>query len=90
LLPTSEKLNQAIAIAVKEVTGQSLQPFGPVTSDGGSFLQAGIPATTIATTDKDFGVTGFHRPADHLDRVVFERLYQGVDLLLAFLRQEIS
>jgi putative aminopeptidase FrvX len=87
LLPTAESLNQAITAAVKEVTGHSPQPFGPVTSDGGSFLMAGIPATTIATVDRILGVTGFHSPADNLDRVVFERLPQWVEILKAFLSQ---
>ena len=87
LLPTAETLNQAITAAVKEVTGHSPQPFGPVTSDGGSFLMVGIPATTIATVDRILGVTGFHSPADNLDRVDFERLPQWVEILKAFLSQ---
>ena len=87
LLPTAETINQAIAAAGEEVTGHSPQPFGPVTSDGGSFLTAGIPATTIATVDSRLGVTGFHSPADNLDRVVFERLPQWVEILKAFLDQ---
>jgi hypothetical protein len=87
LLPTAETINQAISAAVNEVTGHSPQPFGPVTSDGGSFLMAGIPATTIATVDRSLGVTGFHSPADNLDRVVFERLPQWVEILKAFLVQ---
>ena len=87
LLPTAESLNQAIAAAVKGVTGHSPQPYGPVTSDGGSFLAAGIPATTIATVDSRLGVTGFHSPADNLDRVVFERLAQWVEILKVFLGQ---
>jgi hypothetical protein len=87
LLPTSDMLNQAIITAVEQVTGHVPQPFGPVTSDGGSFLLGGIPATTIATTDSQLGVTGFHRPADNLDRVVPERLPQGVEILEAFMEQ---
>ena len=87
LLPTAETLNKAILTATKQVTGRVAQPFGPVTSDGGSFLLAGIPATTIATVDTRLGVTGFHRPADNLARVVFERLPQGVEILKAYLNQ---
>ena len=87
LLQTDKTLNQSIAAAVEEVTGHNVQPFGPVTSDGGSFLLAGIPATTIATTDTRLGVTGLHSPADNLDRVVFDRLPQGVKILKVFLRQ---
>ena len=48
---------------------------------------AGIPATTIATVDRRLGVTGFHSPADNLDRVVFERLPQWVEILKVFLVQ---
>ena len=87
LLPTAKNLNQAIAAATEQVTGHSPQPYGPVTSDGGSFLAAGIPATTIATVDNRLGVTGFHSPADNLDRVVFERLTQWVEILKVFLGQ---
>jgi hypothetical protein len=87
LLPTAKNLNQAIAAAAEQVTGHSPQPYGPVTSDGGSFLAAGIPATTIATVDNRLGVTGFHSPADNLDRVVFERLTQWVEILKVFLGQ---
>ena len=89
LLPTSDNLNRTIASAVEQVTGRTAQPFGPVTSDGGSFLLAGLPATTIATTDTQLGVTGFHSTADNLDRVVFERLPQGVEILEAFLSQDL-
>ena len=85
LLPTADTINQAIIKATEQVTGRRPQPFGPVTSDGGSFMMAGIPATTIATTDTRLGVTGFHRPADNLDRVVFDRLPQGTKILEAFL-----
>ena len=87
LLPTAETLNQDISAAVEEVTGQAPQPFGPVTSDGGSFLMAGIPATTLATVDGRLGVTGFHSPDDNLGRVVFDRLPQWVEILKVFLRQ---
>jgi hypothetical protein len=87
LLPTEETINQEIAAAVEQVTGHTVQPFGPVTSDGGSFLLAGIPTTTIATLDTRLGVTGLHSPADNLDRVVIERLLQGVEVLEVFLDQ---
>lgn len=85
LLPTAETLNQAIASAVEQVTGHAAQPYGRITSDGGSFVLAGIPATTIATIDTRLGVTGFHRPADNLRRVVFERLALSVEILEVFL-----
>jgi hypothetical protein len=85
LLPTADMINQAIAAAVEKVTGRAAQPFGPVTSDGGSFVLAGIPATTIGTLDTRLGATGLHSPADNLDRVAFERLPQTVQVLEAFL-----
>ncbi len=87
LISTAETLNQAITTAVQQVTGRTAHPFGPVTSDGGSFLLAGIPATTIATIDTRLGVTGFHSPADNLERVVFQRLPEGVEILETFLSQ---
>jgi len=87
LQPTSEKLNQAIVQATEQVTGQAAQPFGRVTSDGGTFVLAGIPATTIATLDTHLGETGFHRPADNLKRVVFERLPQSVEILQSILEK---
>jgi len=87
LLPTAQYLNQAITNATELVFRQAARPFGPVTSDGGSFLLAGIPATTMATLDTCFGETGFHRPTDNLNRVVFERLPQSVEFLEILLDQ---
>ncbi len=87
LMPTIEWLNQAITAAVEQVTGRAVQPAGPVNSDGSSFLFAGIPATTIGTLDTRLGETGFHHPTDNMDRVVFERLPQTVQILETFLRQ---
>jgi len=87
LMPTVAWLNGTIAAAIEQVTGCTAQPGGPVNSDGFSFLRAGIPATTIGTRNTRLGVTGFHRPSDNLDRVVFERLPQTVQVLEAFLMQ---
>jgi len=87
LVPTTEMLNQAVTSVTKQVTGQAAKPFGPVTSDGGSFLLVGIPATTIATLDNHFGETGFHGPTDNLKRVAFERLPQSVEILEILLDQ---
>ncbi|HEU0297281.1 MAG TPA: M28 family peptidase [Anaerolineales bacterium] len=85
LIPTTQWMNEAVATAVEQVTGQVARPAGPVNSDGFSFLSAGIPATTIGTLDKRLGETGFHRPTDHLGRVVFERLPQSVEILEEFI-----
>jgi len=87
LSPTNERLNQAVVAAVKQVTGCDAQPAGPVNSDGGSFLRAGIPSTTMGTLDTRLGVTGFHQPTDNLARVVLERLPQTVKVLETFLSQ---
>jgi len=86
LLPTTHHLNEMYSIAVKRVTGTPAQPAGPVNSDAASFLFAGIPATTIGTIDTHMGATGFHRPTDNMDRVVIERLPEGVEILSAFLK----
>jgi hypothetical protein len=81
LLPTSQRLNRALCKAVRTVTGSAAQPAGPVLSDGGSFLSAGIPATTLGTYDSRPKDTGFHRPTDNPDRVVMARLPEGVEIL---------
>jgi hypothetical protein len=87
LVPTSQELNLKISSAVKQVTGQAARPFGPVNSDGASFLFAGIPTTTIGTLDTLLGESGFHRPSDNLGRVVMARLPQGVEILETFLKR---
>jgi hypothetical protein len=81
LLQTSPALNKIFAEAVEVVTGLTAKPFSPVNSDGASFLFAGIPTTTIGTLDKEVRETGFHRPTDNLDRVVMERIPEGVRIL---------
>jgi hypothetical protein len=86
LVPTSLAINQKISKAIEQVTGQAARPFGPVNSDGASFLLAGIPTTTIGTLDTILGETGFHRPSDNLGRVVMKRLPQGVEILETFLK----
>jgi hypothetical protein len=87
LVPTSKALNERFSTAVKHVTGKSALPAGPVNSDGGSFLVQGIPGTTVGTLDMRLGGTGFHRPTDNLDRVVMERLPEGVQILKAFIEE---
>jgi len=86
-IPTSRPLNAQFSAAVESVTGRPAQPAGPVNSDGGSFLFAGIPAASVGTLDTRLGETGFHRPSDNLERVVIERLPQGVEILQAFANQ---
>lgn len=81
LFPTSQPLNELYTRAVKLVTGLTAKPFGPVNSDGASFIFAGIPTTTIGTLDKALGESGFHRPTDNLARVVMERIPEVVRIL---------
>jgi Zn-dependent M28 family amino/carboxypeptidase len=85
LLPTACSLNELFSTAVEQITSAPARPAGPVNSDGASFLFAGIPATTVGTLDVRLGETGFHRPTDNLERVVMERLPEGVEILGAFL-----
>jgi hypothetical protein len=85
-LATASSLNQTYSAAVEKVTGAPAQPAGLVNSDGGSFLFAGIPAASAGTLDTRLGETGLHRPTDNLERVVMERLPQGVEILQAFLQ----
>ena len=86
LTPTSQQVNEAIADAVKQVTGQPVQPAGPVNSDGFSFISASIPTGVLGTFDSRLRETGFHRPTDNLDRVVIARLPEGVEILSRFLQ----
>jgi hypothetical protein len=72
-------------VAVEQVTGTPAGPAGPVNSDGASFLFVGIPTTTVGTLDSHLGETGFHRPTDNLERIVMERLPEGVDILQSFI-----
>jgi hypothetical protein len=87
LLPTSKHLNELFSGSVEQVTGHSAQPAGPVNSDGSSFLFGGIPAATVGTLDTCLGETGFHRPTDNLARVQMERIPEGVEILLTFLKE---
>ena len=85
LKPTSEPVNQAVALAVRLVTGEPAVPGGPLNSDGGSFLLAGIPSTTLGTYHTQLKDKGFHCTNDNLERVAMERLPEGVTILEKFL-----
>jgi hypothetical protein len=87
LWPCSSELNQAIARTVHEVTGTTARLVGPVNSDGGSFLRAGIPATTLGTYDGIQVDRGFHSAKDNLGRVVMDRLPEAVAILSRFMRR---
>jgi hypothetical protein len=85
--PTSAGLNELVASAVEKVTGRPPRPAGPVISDGGSFLAAGIPATTLGTYDTRLVDTGFHKATDNLERVALERLPEGVEILMRLIEK---
>lgn len=87
LSPTSAEINQTICKAVNAVTGQTARPAGPVNSDGASFLAGGIPTGVLGTYDLHWVDTGFHQPSDNLQRVVMERLPEGVKILQEFVCQ---
>lgn len=81
LTPTHAGLNELVAQAVQAIAGQAPRRVGPVNSDAGSFLAAGVPAATLGTYDTRWVDTGFHRPTDNLGRVVLARLPEGVEIL---------
>ncbi len=85
LRPTSPEINHSLIQAVEKATGSSPKPAGPITSDGASFLEASIPTVVLGTLDRHWDLRGFHRPSDHLDRVVMERLPEGVQILQYFI-----
>jgi hypothetical protein len=86
LEPTSPLVNELAAEAVCAVTGERPRLAGPIISDGGSFLSAGLPASTLGTTDSRLGEAGFHRPSDNPARLDPERLPESVAILALFLR----
>ncbi|MEW5870341.1 MAG: M28 family peptidase [Chloroflexota bacterium] len=85
LVPTAPNVNQKVVQAVRDVTGVDPQPAGPVSSDGYSFLRAGIPTAVLGTYDTDLQDRGFHLPSDNLDRLVISRLPEGVEILTQFI-----
>jgi hypothetical protein len=88
LSPTSPNINHALSKAVYNVTMRKPRPGGPIISDGASFLAAGIPTAILGTYDQVWKDTGFHKPTDCLDRVIFERLPEGVEILKRFLEKQ--
>jgi hypothetical protein len=82
LRPTHPEVNGSIIEAVEEITGKPPSPGGPIISDGGPFLNAGLPTGVIGTLDSRFGFGGFHRPSDNRERIVMERLPEGVEILI--------
>ena len=86
LVPCSSQLNAILAAAVEDVTGQPPRPAGPINSDGYSFLRKGIPATVLGTYHTTWVDRGFHLPSDNLERVVMDRLPEGVEILARFMQ----
>jgi len=87
LAKTSTELNALLTSSITALNGRPPRPAGPVVSDGASFMDVGIPASTLGTMDSRFGESGFHRPTDNPTRIRPERLPQSVEILLEFLRQ---
>jgi hypothetical protein len=82
LWPNAPEVIQAVCTAVEAETGQTPYFAGPINSDGGSFVRAGIPAATLGTYDLKLRDRGFHQPSDNLERLVPERIPVGVRLLI--------
>ncbi|MGE5224783.1 MAG: M28 family metallopeptidase [Omnitrophica WOR_2 bacterium] len=87
LRPTDESVSRLLIEAVQEITGHSPLPGGPITSDGASFIQIDIPTGVLGTYDRRWVTSGFHRPSDNLDRVVMDRLPEGVEILYRIIQK---
>jgi len=86
LWPNSKVVIQNISQAVEQETGTPPRRVGPINSDGGSFVRAGLPAATLGTHDRNWQDRGFHSQADNLDRVDLERIPEAVRILISFLK----
>jgi hypothetical protein len=87
---TDQRLDNALRRAVKVVTGKDPVSGGPVLSDAASFIERGLPAAVLGTYDEHWKDAGFHRPSDNLERVVVERIDEGVEILIQFMREIVS
>ena len=85
LEPTDANLNSEVSRAVEKVTGDRPVFGGPITSDGASFLDAGISTAILGTYDSRQKDKGFHRPSDNLERVVISRIPEAVAILETFI-----
>lgn len=84
---TDRILNTQVAAIIKEQTGQPAQLVGGINSDGYPFIQAGLPTCVLGTYDTRQGGNGLHRPSDHPERVVTQRMPETVAILAALVRQ---
>jgi hypothetical protein len=87
LIPTDARLNAAIYRAVEQVTGEIPVAGGPVLTDAAPFLEKGLPAAVLGTYDRDWKDAGFHRPSDNLDRLVVDRIDEGIQIALRFIEE---
>lgn len=87
LVPSSAWLNQCVSQSIQSVHGSPPRPRPIINSDGASFLFAGIPCTTIGTLDQKMEDRGFHHASDNLARVKAERIEEGMQILIHFLKQ---
>ncbi len=87
LRPTDPHLNSILKAVIHDITGLPVRMAGPVTSDGGSLIKAGLPTAVLGTYDQRLVDTGFHSPGDNLGRVKMGRLPQAVEILSLFLKQ---
>jgi Peptidase family M28 len=85
LIPSTSWLNEAVAAAVLDTTESPVRFVRVLLSDGFSFLSAGIPTTVLGTYHSRMEGGGLHRPTDNLDRVVMQRLPEGVEILTLIL-----
>ena len=81
LIPSTSWLNEVVAAAVLDTTGNPVRFVRVLLSDGFFFLSAGIPTTVLGTYHSRMEGGGLHRPTDNLDRVVMQRLPEGVEIL---------
>jgi hypothetical protein len=86
-IPTTPGLNEAVAVLVAEITGDSPRSIPSLMSDGFSFLSAGIPTTVLGTYHSHMEGGGLHRPTDNLARVVMPRLREGVEVISLILER---
>jgi hypothetical protein len=87
LRPTDSHVEEVIHCAVKRITGNDAVSGGPVLSDAAPFIEKGLPSAVLGTYDKHWKDKGFHRPSDNLKRVVVDRIEEGVEILIQFIRE---
>ena len=85
--PTDIDLNQQLDELVKQHSGNPITFLDAAPgTDTLPFLQAGIPATSLASLDNALGFGGLHRPIDNLARVEMSKLPEGSEMLIDFVK----